>query len=590
MRIVNVKKLDTKSKKYLYAVKFNNDDAKVIKHFDAFAGLLARLRSKKFDISTGEWIITQNGYNAFELLDKELFEKAPATFEAPKLYYENAEEKIVVDYENVGEDLKLPPYEYQKQLIKFCLDTENALIVAPCGSGKTIVGLDIYIEALKKNLISGSGMIVCKASLKTQWFMETKKFTNLRARIIQTKSTIKSEEEFQSQFRDVDLMILNYETLRDGDVRNALQKNKPQYIFADECQYIKNSTALRARALYEFNDAKIKVGATATPVQRDPRDIFGLFQFINPEIFPTIQDFNVKFVNFIGRGIVSGFKNEDILNKKISPYMIVKSKEEISKQLPKLIVSQRFCELEPKQLEMTDQILSELAELSSKKLKLEKTLTEDELRHNDEYIRIDAEVMARQNFAQEIADSEELLKISKSDMAKKYLTRSKKDNKLEMLMNLIEEIVESGEKLTVFSRFAKMQDIIISKINSLAKTNPTFRFKIARVYGSMTSQNRYDEVYTKFQDDDDYKILLMSDAGAEGFNLSKCKYLCEYEPAMSYAIQTQRHGRIERADSIFDNVFVYQFIANGSWDEIAQKIVSKKEIYDSLIIKGTKKN
>ena len=269
--------------------------------------------------------------------------------------------------------------------------------------------------------------------------------------------------------------------------------------------------------------------------------------------------------------------------------MIVKSKEEISKQLPKLLITQRYCDLDKKQIEMTETIKSELEELKQKKFKMETEMSNSELAANEEYQKLDAEILARQNFAQEIADSEQLLSMSDSLMAKKYLTSAKKDNKLEMLMDLIEEIVESGEKITVFSRFAKMQDVIIKKISLLAKTNSVFNFKVARVFGEMNEKKRYEEVYTKFQQDDEYKVLLMSDAGAEGFNLSKCKYLCEYEPAISYAIQTQRHGRIERADSIFDNVVVYQLIANKSWDEIAQKIVSKKEYYDSTIIKGSMK-
>ena len=383
-------------------------------------------------------------------------------------------------------------------------------------------------------------------------------------------------------------MILNYETLRDRKVRKALHKIKPQFIFADECHYIKNFNSKRARALYEFNDAKIKIGATATPVQKDPRDIFGLFQFINPEIFPSLTDFNLTFVKFVSKGIVGGVKNSELLNRKISPFMIVKSKEEVSKQLPKLVVTQRYCDLEPKQLEMTETLKSELEELGKKKLNLENRLTDIELDKNEEYLKLSSEILMRQNFAQELADSEKLLLNSDSFAAKKYLTKCKVDNKLEMLIDLIEEVVTSGEKLTVFSRFAKMQDIIVEKIQSLAKKNPVFDFKIARVFGAVNEKSRYDEVYNKFQNNDDYKLLLMSDAGAEGFNLSKCKYMCEYEPAASFAIQTQRHGRIERADSIFDTVFVYQFIANGSWDEIAQKIVSKKENYDSTIIKGKK--
>jgi superfamily II DNA or RNA helicase len=113
---------------------------------------------------------------------------------------------------------------------------------------------------------------------------------------------------------------------------------------------------------------------------------------------------------------------------------------------------------------------------------------------------------------------------------------------------------------------------------------------IAFVDGTMSSKTRSNEVYAKFRDNDNYKVLLMSDAGAEGFNLSKCKYLIEFDLADSYLIQTQRHGRIERNDSIHDTVFVYQLIAYDSWDEIAQKIIEKKENYDSELIKVLAKN
>lgn len=68
-------------------------------------------------------------------------------------------------------------------------------------------------------------------------------------------------------------------------------------------------------------------------------------------------------------------------------------------------------------------------------------------------------------------------------------------------------------------------------------------------------------------------------------NLSKCKYLIEYDLANSYAIQTQRWGRLERADSIHSTVYVYQLIMKDSWDEVQLKIVSKKEKYDNDIIK-----
>ena len=128
-----------------------------------------------------------------------------------------------------------------------------------------------------------------------------------------------------------------------------------------------------------------------------------------------------------------------------------------------------------------------------------------------------------------------------------------------------------------------MQDVITFRLQKEPELKDV---KIAYVNGSLSSEQRYEETYTKFRDNDDYKILLMSDAGAEGVNLSKARYLIEYEPADSYLIQTQRRGRIERADSIHDTVFVYQLVAEKSYDEIALKVIAKKEKYDAVIIKG----
>ena len=68
-------------------------------------------------------------------------------------------------------------------------------------------------------------------------------------------------------------------------------------------------------------------------------------------------------------------------------------------------------------------------------------------------------------------------------------------------------------------------------------------------------------------------------------NCQSAKYLIELEPADSYLIQTQRHGRIERASSNHDTVFVYQLIATDRYDEIALQIVNKKEGYHSRIIR-----
>ena len=604
-----------------YAIKFNRTP-KTVAHFDKFMELVGKIYDKKFDFDRRAWKMTSGDVDVLRAADERLFPPKKTMKQKMKTLID-VDKKIVTDYDDIGKDMKLQPYDYQKEITKFALDAKSALIVAPCGSGKTPIGIAIYLEAIKHGVIDGIGLIVVKASLKSQWASEVMKFSHLKPKIIQTMSdatnsisskikrrekklsTVKTETQrreleteiaklkkekmatFREQFKEAQLLILNYETLRDQTVRSELHRLKPQYIFADEVHYVKSESTDRSKALCEFSEAEIKVGATATPVQRDPRDLFGLFKFINPSLFPSSGNFGRLYVKWAGRGRAVGSKNEKLLNQKISPYMIIKTKEEVAKQLPKLVVMQRYCDLGPAQLEMTNRIKEELDELHEQEKRLQEKLSDHELKTDPQLKKIEAGILMRQTFAQEIADSEQLLLQSDSEAAKSYTT-GEADNKIDMLMELLEEIIGSEEKVCIFSRFAKLQPILTDRIQKEAKKKSSILHgaKIAYVNGSISGERRFDEVYNKFRDTDEYKILLCSDAGAEGLNLSQCKYLIEMEPAESYAIQTQRHGRLERADSVHDTVFVYQLIANESYDEIGMKIVAKKERYDSQIIKG----
>ena len=604
--------------KYCYAVAFNHD-TRSAKYFNYFMEVLGSLRDKKYDARSKMWLVDEEGMNKFYQLQKKLY---PTKKKKPAINV-SIKKKKVINWEDIGTTMKLPPYSYQKQVIQFIVtphgqdNSHDTLITAPCGSGKTAIAIGAYLECLRRGVIEGPGMIVVKASLKFQWFKEVEKFSDLKPRIVKTYSEcvgsiagmIKRREQkiqkvsieeskqlkqeikdlkdsrekiFYDQFSDADLYILNYETLNDEKVREAMLKIAPQFIASDETQYIKGASNKRSRSLHKFNSAKVKIGATATPVQRDPRDIYGLFKFIHPELFKNSKSFNALYVRY-GYGYqVIGAKNEKKLNEKISPYTFILTKEEVAKQLPKLMVSQRYCELGEKQREVNDAFMEELEELNEKEKALTKGMSEAEVKSNEEIMKLEAAISARQTFLQELTLSEELFKDSESPLAKKFITGDS-SMKLQVLKDIVTEIVESGEKVVIFSRFARMQPIITSELLSVSELKG---IKIAYIRGDLSAEQRYEEVYTKFRDNDDYKVLVCSDAGAEGVNLSLCKYMIEMEPAVSYAIQTQRHGRLERADSVHDTVHVVQLIAENSWDEIMLKSIEKKEKYDRSIIKG----
>lgn len=525
-------------------------------------------------------------------------------------------------YMIIGESMKLEPYEYQKEAIYEALENKETLMVLPCGSGKTPIIIGSYVEAKARNIITGQGLVVVKASLKMQWEKEVSKFSNYTGKALRSYSDMtkgqrdkikkaekelaklkptdkkrfeitnrikelidQANERFDSQFEGADLLIANYETLIDEKVLLKLKELNIEFIGADEIHYCKNRKADRSKALYELSNAKIKIGATATPITKDPRDIYGIFKFVSPDLLGLVSKFEKHYIKYAGFGKINGFKNMEELRDKIADKIFLKTKEEVSSHLPSLNIIKQYIDMTPKHVEAHERILQELDELNNKDFEIRRTCkSEQEALLNEELQKISAKVMALQTFAQELADSNELLLRSDSDMSKEYAINTSSNPKLDYCMELIGQILASGEKVIIFSKFERMQGILTEAINKLDNT-----IKIAYVNGSLSSSQRYTEAYEKFRDIDEYKVLLCSDAGAEGLNMSHCKYLIEYELATSYAIQTQRHGRLERADSIHSNVTVYQLIANGMWDNIQEKIIDKKEGFDNNIIKSIAK-
>lgn len=524
--------------------------------------------------------------------------------------------------DTIGNRLKLKPYEYQKEAVSEALSVDGGCLFSlPCGSGKTAVGICLFDELRKYNKIHRKGLIVVKATIKIQWPKEIERFSNYSASIVesyaacnptrnakvkqlkkQQKKLIdedailnieeisvlqdqineiekKSAAVFDAQF-DADLLVLNYETLADKMVLDKL-KDCVDFIYADEIHVIKSPTAKRSKNLSELNSVKYTYGATATPIQKNPIDIYSIFRFLRPDLFPKLSEFKSLYVKYNSYGFPVGSRNEQRLHQLIRPYMVIKTPEEVAQELPELYVIQETFDLPSKQEEMTASLLEEIKDLKNQEEQIiQKVGSAEQARMLDSVQQIDAQIMACQTFAQELVDSEELLKISESKLAKKYITGCK-SAKLDTLLDIMDSILEANEKVCIFSKYRKMQPIMEKAIKNRFKETATLAF----VNGTMTKEQQYAEWHDKFTVGD-ANVLIMSDAAAEGLSLGTCGYLIEFEPADSYLIQTQRRGRIQRADSTHRTVYVYQLIGINSYDEIALRIVNKKKKFMNTIVNG----
>lgn len=482
-------------------------------------------------------------------------------------------------WDDIGSDMLLSPYPYQKEVIYHSINNPQSLLICPTGSGKTAIMIGIYTELLKRGITDKPCLIVVKASLKYQWLNECAKFTTLSATVIETPS--KKKKKFDEQFGCSNIYIANYETLKDEEVRKKLKELEIETMLCDEIQYISNHKASRSKATYEFNDLKIKIGATATPITNNPENLYGLFAFVKPDLFEKFSKFSKNYLIYRTFGQVSGIKNKEHLMNKIAPYIYIKTEEEIAGQLPELVVNQVYCEMTPKMKKINESIMTDLENERLKSEELEKTIKVEDMENDEEYLTSKAKIMAYQTFAQELVDEPRLLLESDSNMAKNYICKDRSP-KLDILLELAEQIIDEGDKVCIFTNFERMQKIIIEEIESKLKV------KCAYVNGSLDSKERYRQAYDLFKDAPEYKVLVATSAMEEGISLSECRYLIEYDLAVSYASQTQRHGRVKRANSVHKTSYIYQLICKDSWDMIAQKIIEKKEKYDTDIIKALK--
>ena len=125
-------------------------------------------------------------------------------------------------------------FPYQKEGVEFVLFKKVAIIADEMGLGKTIQAAAAAV--LKKQIFGFSKtLVVCPATLKSQWKKEIERFTNEKALVVNG-----TPKERAAQYLDDSyfFFIVNYETI----LRDSLAINKAgiDFLILDEAQRVKN--------------------------------------------------------------------------------------------------------------------------------------------------------------------------------------------------------------------------------------------------------------------------------------------------------------------------------------------------------------
>ena len=235
----------------------------------------------------------------------------------------------------------------------------GALLADDMGLGKTVQLLAFIAHCLEHNPELDPVLIVAPLSLLENWQDEIEKFFEphtlpclpLYGPVLMQRRVPKSEIEkdlaaagvvrllIGKWLGEAKVVLTTYETLR--DLEFSLARQKWSIMICDEAQKIKTPMAMTARAAKKQN-ARFKIACTGTPVENTLVDLWCLFDFIQPGLLGSLQEFGTRYTRPIEAATEQEKAQVMELRRKIEPQTLRRTKTEVAKDLPPKI-SDRAC-------------------------------------------------------------------------------------------------------------------------------------------------------------------------------------------------------------------------------------------------------
>lgn len=408
----------------------------------------------------------------------------------------------------------------------------GGILADEMGLGKTIqiIAFLLYKKGKKS-------LVVTPTSLIYNWKEEFEKFApDLKIGIIHGSKS--SRNKILENKDEYDILITTY-----GTIKNDIDFYKSEvfdYCIIDEAQNIKNPKAQNTKVIKEIK-AKVKFALTGTPIENSLVELWSIFDFIMPGYLFDEKKFKQKFVNRSEREI-------DELKSLINPFILRRLKRDVITELPEKIEKKYYVPM------TTEQKLAYKNYMKEVKLKL-KTGEDDNITIFSYLTRL-----------RQICQGPILVN-------KDYTGDS---GKLNVALEIIEEVIKEDNKILVFSQFTSVLKKIEEELN---KRNIVSKY----LDGSTRAKERI-RLVSDFNESKESGVFLISlKAGGTGLNLTSAKFVMHMDPWWNPAIEDQATDRAHRIGQK-NVVEVIKLIAKDTIEEkVVQLQEEKREIINSVM-------
>ncbi len=422
------------------------------------------------------------------------------------------------------------------------------------GLGKTVQTLaHLHLEKASGRADRPS-LVVATTSLMANWRNEAAQFApNLKVLTLHGKDRAERFDEIAG----ADLVLTTYPLLvRD---REVLLAHEFHLLVMDEAQFIKNPKA-QSHQVARSLKARHRLSLTGTPLENHLGELWAQFDFLMPGLLSNAKRFTQVF-----RTPIEKLGDEDArhrLSERVRPFLLRRTKEQVLKDLPPRTEMVRWVEIEGGQRDLYES----LRVAFDRKLRL--VLTEQGVGRSQIMI-FDALLKLRQ-----ICCDPRLVKLPAAEaLVKKGHAHSAK---LATLMEMLEELLDEGRKILLFSQFTSMLGLIELELE-----------KRGILYSKLTGQTRDRETpIDDFQQGRVPLFLISLKAGGTGLNLTAADTVIHYDPWWNPAVEEQATARAHRIGQD-KPVFVYKLMTQGTVEEKILALQNRKRgLADQLMKKG----
>ena len=420
----------------------------------------------------------------------------------------------------------------------------GACLADDMGLGKTLQFLTVLLSAREAGEAVCPSLLICPTSVAENWLLEAARFSPSLTVAVHHGPERAAGGGFAALLSKTDLLVTTYGLAhRDRALLGAVDW---EYLALDEAQNVKNPAAAQSRAVRALK-ARRRAALTGTPMENRLSELKSIFDFLNPGLLGTDEDFRRTFALPIERQRDAGAT--DRLRRLTAPFLLRRAKTDpgVIADLPEKIETKEFVGLTREQAALyratTRTLLSGIGAARGRSRR--------------------ARVLLLLLRLKQICDHPALLVPGEERLGARSA-------KLARLLSLLEETNAERRPALVFTQFAEMGKLLVRSVEEHFGTEVLF------LHGGVPRRARAYMV-RRFQEEDDAPLVFVVSlrAGGSGLNLTRASHVFHFDRWWNPAVEEQATDRAFRIGQT-RNVQVHKFVCRGTLEEKIDRLLDEK--------------